>query len=86
MFGLGLVGFGWVWLDLVWFGLVGFGWVWLGLHFSTSKKSLIFNNVLKQCTLNSFFLGVPKKRPERPGASRASTVLKGWSLFCRHAW
>ena len=27
-------------------------------------------------------LGVPKKRPERPGASRASTVVKRWSLFC----
>ena len=30
--------------------------------------------------------GVPKKRPERPGASRASTVVKRWSLFCRHEW
>ena len=30
--------------------------------------------------------GVPKKRPERPRASRASTVAKGWSLFCRHVW
>ena len=31
-------------------------------------------------------LGVPKKRPERPGASRASTEVKRWSLFCYHEW
>ena len=31
-------------------------------------------------------LGVPKKRPERPGASRASTVVKGWSLLSCHVW
>ena len=28
---LGVVGYGWVWLGLVWFGVVGCDWVWLGM-------------------------------------------------------